>query len=164
MIWLVDAHYNAVKGGTGSQITHTFAWDNVAFDGPKPYRDLTFDVPEVERFPADGGINLGWPLSSTSSPTLQVTGVGWSQTPKTALVTFSFWGEQTVVPSVSVNGLPAHSMSWPFDGDTFTWRTIGIEVPVSEVRGGTNSLTFTTSDYGSIANVNLALIAAAPVP
>jgi hypothetical protein len=33
--------------------SHTFAWDNVAFDGPKPYRDLTFDVPE-SKVPADG--------------------------------------------------------------------------------------------------------------
>ncbi len=163
VVWFLDGHYNAVKGGNGSQITHTFAWDNLAFDGPKPYRDLTFDVTEA-RVPADGGINLGWAVGGSKSPTLPVPGVTWAQTPKSALVTFNFWGEATVVPNVSVNGKPAHATAWPFDGNTFTWRTIAVEVPLSEVHAGTNTLTFSTSDTGIVANVNLALIAAAPVP
>ena len=53
VIWVQDMHYNASKAGCcggvdGRQTTHTFAWDNIAFDGPKPYRDLTFDVPEAQ--------------------------------------------------------------------------------------------------------------------
>ena len=164
VIWLEDGHYNAVKGGTGSQATHTFAWDNVAFDGPKPYRDLTFDVPE-SRVPNNGGINLGWAVNGSTSPTLQVQGVTWQQVPTKALITFTFWGEDTVVPNISVNGFPAHATPWPFpDSKTFTWRTLAVEVPFSEIHAGTNILTFSTNDQGIIANVNIALIAAAPVP
>ena len=44
LIWLVDAHYNAGKFDTQGE--HTFAWDNIAFHGPKTYRDLGFDVPD----------------------------------------------------------------------------------------------------------------------
>jgi hypothetical protein len=35
-VWMEDVHYNADKGPTDrpSQRVHTFAWDNVAFDGP----------------------------------------------------------------------------------------------------------------------------------
>jgi hypothetical protein len=49
LIWLEDSHYNAAKAfdptpGTPDLSNHTFAWDNVAFDGPAPYRDLSFDV------------------------------------------------------------------------------------------------------------------------
>ena len=67
VIWVQDMHYNASKAGCcggvdGRQTTHTFAWDNIAFDGPKPYRDLTFDVQEAQ-VPSDGGINTGWAVS-----------------------------------------------------------------------------------------------------
>ena len=34
VIWIEDVHYNANKFNT--QGTHTFAWDNVGFDGPDP--------------------------------------------------------------------------------------------------------------------------------
>jgi hypothetical protein len=79
-------------------------------------------------------------------------------------VTFNFWGQAPIVPSVSVNGLPAHATAWPFDGATFTWRTIAVPVPFSEVHAGTNTLTFSDPDNALVANANIALIAAAPVP
>jgi hypothetical protein len=47
---LEDAHYNADKAtlsepaGTPSQSQHTFVWDILAFDGPFPGRDWTFDA------------------------------------------------------------------------------------------------------------------------
>ena len=141
VIWVQDMHYNASKAGCcggvdGRQTTHTFAWDNIAFDGPKPYRDLTFDVPEAQ-VPSDGGINTGWAVSPSSPLTLTVPGVTWAQTPTTALVTFSFFCEATVVPSVSVNGQPAHATAWPYPGGTdYTWRTIAVPVPLSEVHAG----------------------------
>ena len=42
LIWIEHVQYNA--GKFNSQRTHTFAWDNVGFDGPVLNRDLTFDV------------------------------------------------------------------------------------------------------------------------
>jgi hypothetical protein len=43
LVWLSDAHYNACKDDAG-QCDHAFAWDNLGFDGPKTYRDLSFDA------------------------------------------------------------------------------------------------------------------------
>src|SRR6202042_3300298 len=40
LVWIEDAHYNADKGPSPSQRTHTFSWDNVAFDGPFIGRDF----------------------------------------------------------------------------------------------------------------------------
>jgi hypothetical protein len=162
VVWVEDVHYNASKAG-GAQTTHTFAWDNVAFDGPKLYRDLTFDVRE-SRVPSNGGLNLGWAVNPSTRPLLQVSGVVWTQAPTAALVTFNFWGEATVVPSVSVNGRPAIATAWPFDGETFQWRTIAVPVPLSDVHAGTNYITLSDTDTAVVANVNLALIAAARVP
>src|SRR5262249_51982172 len=48
LVWLSDSHYNAKKAvepcECGDQVRHTFQWDNLGFDGPKTYRDLSFDV------------------------------------------------------------------------------------------------------------------------
>jgi hypothetical protein len=90
--------------------------------------------------------------------------VTWKQTPTAALVTFSFFCEMTSVPTVSVNGHTAHATAWPFDSSAFTWRTLAVPVPLSEVHAGTNTVTFRDADNAVVANVNIALIAAAPVP
>ena len=44
------------------------------------------------------------------------------------------------------------------------WRTFGVEVPVSEIRTGTNTVTMRTSDETAMSNLNIGLIAAEPVP
>ena len=49
LVWLNDVHYNARKAiepcECGTQFDHSFAWDNLGFDGPKTYRDWGYDVP-----------------------------------------------------------------------------------------------------------------------
>jgi hypothetical protein len=101
------------------------------------------------------------------SPTLTVTGVTWRQPPTAALVTFNWFNEAQVVPTVRVNGGTPHVTAWPYPGgEGFTWRTLAVPISMSEVRPGTNTLTFSYSDLGGavLANVNITLIAAAPVP
>ena len=47
LIWLEDVHYNADKAEPDRMRhakTHTFVWDNVAFDGPFTYRDFSYDA------------------------------------------------------------------------------------------------------------------------
>ena len=44
-----DVHNNAKRGadpstGTPNLANHTFAWDNIGFDGPATYRDISLDV------------------------------------------------------------------------------------------------------------------------
>ncbi|MEO5724517.1 MAG: hypothetical protein ABIQ39_12335, partial [Ilumatobacteraceae bacterium] len=164
VIWLEDVHYNACK--LDDQCNHTFAWDNVAFDGPKPYRDLTFDVQDALTPMGDGSVGLGYQVGS-SPVSFQVNGVFQAQQPSKALVMFNWFPYDQVVPSVSVNGGPWHDTAWPFDPNTWSWRTIAVQVPLSEVHSGTNTVALRYNGEAgqtAIANINLALIAAAPAP
>jgi hypothetical protein len=162
LVWIEHVSYNACK--SDNQCDHTFAWDNVGFDGPKTYRDLSFDVPDAN-VSVNGGRRLGWPLGQGQAPvSLTVPGVYRNQTPTGAIVTFNWFPYQREVPSFRVNGGPVHSVAWPFDGATFAWRTIDVPVPLSEVRDGTNTIQFGSTGQAVLSNVNLILIAGAPVP
>ncbi|HKD77173.1 MAG TPA: hypothetical protein VKB76_16825, partial [Ktedonobacterales bacterium] len=89
LVWLEDAHYNANKAVIGTtlpnQQIHTFAWDNLAFDGPREPRDLSFDVTDslapchqaiMGTFTQNGpeptttvnSLCLGWLSASAASP------------------------------------------------------------------------------------------------
>jgi hypothetical protein len=162
VIWIEDVHYNADKFNT--QRTHTFAWDNVGFDGPTPYRDLTFDVRD-NGATTNGGVGLGYPVGQTPA-TLTAPAVQWDQTPAKAYVTFNYIPYEQLVPSVSVNGGPWHDTAWPFDPETYAWRTLAVEIPVTEVHTGDNTVQFkyNTTNGTTISNINLSLIAATPVP
>lgn len=156
VVWLEDVHYNACK--FDQQCNHTFVWDNLGFDGPKPYRDLTYDVADKSTS------QLGYQTPTATLPTVQP--VTWVQTPTTAEVTFNWFPFDPVVPGVSVNGGPVHTVVWP-GSDTFAWRTIAIPVPLAEIHQGVvNTITLSSNGGQStvVANINLALIAAAPVP
>jgi hypothetical protein len=165
LIWMEDVHYNANKSST--QGTHTFMWDNVGFDGPKTYRDLSFDVPDANVANSDGSVSLGYLLNPGASRTFNVDGVFRRQQPQDqALATFGWFAFDQSVPSFSVNGGPEHTTAWPFDGLTNTERVIAVPIPLSEVHDGTNTITFTNGSGTAtvVHNINLILVAAAPVP
>ena len=61
IVWLEDAHYNGNKDGI-DQGTHTFSWDNLAFDGPVLPRDLAFDAPDNNTPAPNGWPNMGYPM------------------------------------------------------------------------------------------------------
>ena len=157
VIWMEDVHYNANK--FNNQGTHTFAWDNVGFDGPAPYRDLTFDV--QDHSPTDLGYSVGATPVAVTAP-----GVYWLQTPTKAYVAFNWFAVTQSVPSVSVNGGPWHDTPWPFDSESYTERTIAVPISMSEVKTGDNTIQFKWNGSGStaVANINIILIAASPVP
>jgi hypothetical protein len=163
VIWLEDAHYNACK--FDSQCVHSFAWDNVGFDGPAPYRDMTFDVQDALSPGGGGAVNLGYAVNGgAGSAALAVPGVTWRQTPTAAFVGFNWFPFQSpgTVPEVRVNGGPWHSVSWPFDPTVYSWRTIAVEVPMSEIHAGENTVQFRNGTSTIVANVNIILIAASP--
>jgi hypothetical protein len=157
LIWIEDEHYNGNKFDT--QGTHTFIWDNVGFDGPKTYRDLSFDVPD-----ANDGQNLGYLLSANTPRSFDVPGVFRRQTPTGALATFQWAAGDQTVPSFRVNGGPVHTTAWPFDATINTDRTIAVPIDVSEVHDGTNTIEFTSGTDTVVHNINLILVAGAPVP
>jgi hypothetical protein len=153
LIWVENVHYNG--GKFDDQADHEFAFDNIGFDGPAPYRDLSFDVPD--RSPTQ----LGWKVTSTPLA-LATVPVYRLQTPTGALVTFNWNPELPIVPSFRLNGGPWHDTPW-IGGGEFAWRTIGVTVPVSEVRDGVNTIEFASISPLVLSNVNVILIAASPV-
>lgn len=163
LVWMEDTHYNADK--FNHQRTHTFGWDNLGFDGPVLPRDLATDAPDNTH---TNGANkdLGWPLSS--APTVQVQGIYNVDKASAAVVTFNWLAADQTVPSVSVNGNAPIASIWPFSGDTFVWRTIAVPVPLSQIKAGTNTVTFRGSgpnvQFSVIANVDIILVGAGGVP
>jgi hypothetical protein len=163
LLWIEDVHYNAHKFG-GTQ-EHTFAWDNVGFDGPVLPRDLTFDAQDalapVGAYP--GKMNLGWNSQSTASPQLTIPNVSNVETAAAGLVTFNFFhydAPQTL--TYTVNGY-THSVAWPYpDRTNGTWRTLGVSVPLTDLVAGANTVSISGDKPMALANVNIVLVAAGP--
>jgi hypothetical protein len=184
LVWLTQTHYNAKKSvepcECGTQVRHTFQWDNLGFDGPKTYRDLSFDVHDSLAAPNTvcdngscyGAINVGYGIGS-SPVTLNTDSVFRRQTPTGAIVTFNSYSFDPVLPSVSVNGNAPIANPWPYKDSPpfengaggFSGRSYWMSVPLDQVHDGVNTLTFTTTGGAAwVANVNLILVAGAPVP
>lgn len=167
LVWLNDVHYNARKSNateTGTQFEHTFAWDNLGFDGPKTYRDLGYDVPDANINKATS-TQEGYFVGNQNTRTFNVLNVHTVQAPTGAQVVFNTYAYDTVIPSISVNGNPFIDTPWPFDAQGFATRTISVPVPLSQIHDGTNTLTFkSTSDSQVVANISLIMVAGAPVP
>ena len=168
LVWLNDVHYNARKAiepcECGKQFQHTFVWDNLGFDGPKTYRDLGFDVADAN-IDEGGGISRLGHLVGVGPVTLDIGGVRTVQTPTAAQVVLNSYSFEKYIPSISINGGPWIDTPWPYDDETYSWRSLSIPVPVAQVRNGKNTITFKSGhESTTIANVSLILVAGAPVP
>lgn len=173
LVWINDVHYNARKaiepGETGTLFDHSFAWDNLGFDGPKTYRDLGFDVPLAKvvtngtnQNGDDVEVNEGY--ASGTGQTFTVTGVNWKQPYDTAKVVLDAYAEAGAggIPlSVSLNGNPAVSTTIA----NYHGQARSFAFPSSQVVAGTNTIRITSTNGAMIVfNVSLILVAAAPVP
>lgn len=187
LVFMEDNHYNANKTSNG-QGTHTFTWDNFAFDGPVLPRDLAFDVldrltPVGPGYP--GLLNTGWGFGGfDQSPlppplTLTVPGVYNVADATAAFLTFNFIdfnyaNLQSPNPfiSYSVNNGATQLAPFPF-GACGTQNggpacssdyTIAVPVNLSDLVTGTNTITLTATDGAAIANVDLILHGAGGIP
>jgi hypothetical protein len=173
LVWMNDVHYNARKAIDpclcGTQWNHTFVWDNLGFDGPKTYRDLGFDVADntTPTGPSDHGdtsINAGYQIG-TGPVTLTIPGVRRDQTPTGAQLVMNTYSFGTEFPQLSVNGGPWITTPWFNDGQTYSWRSLSIPVPLNQIHDGTNTITLKSGDWSiQAANISLILVNAAPVP
>jgi fibronectin type 3 domain-containing protein len=162
LIWLEDVHYNADKGDPSrpSQRQHTFAWDNVAFDGPFTDRDFTFDALDNTAPAPNGSVNLAKlsPANQTSSWT--VSNLPANPQAAAAKVLFNFDGGLGVPPAslnVIVNG-HAHTVPWPYpDQLTNTWRTCAVAIPLSDLVAGTNVVQLGAATAQIFSNVDIVL-------
>lgn len=161
LVWIDDVHYNGDKA-VPSQRTHTFSWDNVAFDGPFTFRDFTFDsldalVPD----PTDMTIDLGKYSVANATSSWNVLNVpGNASLAAAARVLFNFNNVMSSVPTVLnviVNG-HSHSAAWPYpDSITFSWRTFAVTIPISDLVPGTNVVQIGSDREQITSNVDIVL-------
>jgi hypothetical protein len=164
LIWLEDAHYNAAKATghepeDGPHKIHTFAWDNVAFDGPFTFHDLSFDAPDTLTGPnGDGSVSLGRFALPGQATTWNVANMPANPTAAAVRVLFNFWDETNPTElDVSVNGHP-HVLNWPYpDTLSFTWRTIDVQVPITDLVAGNNTVSIGSAQAMVVSNVNIVL-------
>jgi hypothetical protein len=165
LIWISTASYNAPKAG-GTAI-HTQSWDNVAFDGPVTYRDLSFDV--LDRLAPTGTpnvVNLGWdtaPSSPVTLTTLPMTAANIAASTR-ALLMYNFgWTNHVNTFNYAING---HAVSvpnpvpLPLRGE----RSVSFEVPLSWLVAGPQNIVLSGDQSFLVRNVNIVLVSAAPVP
>jgi hypothetical protein len=167
LMWLEDAHYNADKEtlllgtlASTSESQHTFVWDNVAFDGPFPGRDFTFDALDANTpGPAYGAWNLGEFSNANQSSSWNVPSVPANPQAATVRVLFDFYPiPNATVINVTVNGNPVIQTPWPYpDNLTYTWRTIAVTVPISDLVAGTNVVQIGSDAPMATANVDIQL-------
>ena len=118
----------------------------------------------MARANGDPTINTGF-FVGNGPITLAVSGVRRDQTPTGALVVLNTYSFATVIPSVSINGGPWIDTPWPYDAQTYSWRSLAIPVPLDQIHDGTNTLTFKSGDGSTmITNISIILVNASPVP
>jgi hypothetical protein len=140
-----DVHYNAGKDGvTPNQSQHTFVWDNLAFDGPFPGRDFTYDALDaLTPYTGDGliagSVNLAKFSLGGQTASWNVPNVPANPQAAVARVLFNFNNETNPIPTtltVIVNG-NVTTVPWPYpDTLTYTWRTLAVTIPITALWRG----------------------------
>jgi hypothetical protein len=172
LIWIQDAHYNATKAfdanpSLPNQRNHTYAWDNVAFDGPPTYRDLSHDVLDNNVALGGGVFQIGWdttPATPANLTTLPMT----SQTIATAtgsFLLFNFGKDTTPTTfNYTINGHPNTTPSALPTTGLLGMRSLALPVPLNQLVAGPQNIRLSSNVSMKVQNVNIVLVAAAPVP
>jgi hypothetical protein len=163
LVWIEDVHYNAMKGDPArpSEGQHTFAWDNVAFDGPFTYRDFSYDALDSNTPGVNGAMNLGKFSLPNQTASWNVLNVPANPKGTAARVLFNFNNEVNPVPTVLnviVNG-HAHPTPWPYpDKIQYTWRTFAVTIPITDLVPGTNVVQLGSDQPMVSSNANIVLV------
>lgn len=164
LVWIEDVHYNGDKildTTRASQRVHTFAWDNVAFDGPFTDRDFSYDAPDNTLAGINGAVSLGKFAAANQYSTWNVPNVPAKPNPGAVKVLFNFnnsnMGSNPTVLNVKVNGVLT-TMPWPYPDQSITTpRTIAVTVPLSSLVAGTNVIQLGADQPEAFYNVDLVL-------
>ena len=168
-VQIEDTHFNADKGDDAkpSQRIHTYAWDNIAFDGPVLARDLSFDVNDslvaynTSNFV--NGVFLGWETTPTQPAILNSLPITNSNiaAATSAYVTFNFftWATSPSKLMVALNAVdvPPVTSPYPDSAAPYAFRAIKIPVPLNQLKPGANVISIKADQYIEIANVSLHL-------
>jgi hypothetical protein len=134
---------------------HTFVWDNVAFDGPFTYRDLSVDAPDANvPTGANGTVNLGKTSAAGRSSTWEVAGMPAAPSAEAVRVLFNFFHyDAPTVLNLTINGR-SHVVPWPYpERQGFTWRTMAASIPITDLVPGTNVVTIGANQTAVTSNV-----------
>jgi hypothetical protein len=173
VVWIEDTHYNAAKdgqpllpNGDGVHTNHTFAWDNLAFDGPVLPRDVALDVLDSFTTASDGLTNLGW-STPIDLVTLPVTADQLAAAPDGALLMFTYSYDTVNTFNYVVNG---HAFSMPGPPNTgFSMnKSIALPIPPDALVPGPQQISISADIQIVVANVDIAILGAgeggAPMP
>jgi hypothetical protein len=178
LVWIQDVHYNAEKAHEQdarlpNQKNHTYTWDNVAFDGPATYRDLSFDVLDNNVPMGTGRYRVGWdttPSSPSNLQTLPMTAQNIAAATGAYLLFNSNSPDRDHPPSVynyTING-NGNSQPSPFPSPSTQLmrgaKTHAFPVPLNQLVAGSQNVRISADVPISVQNVNIVLVAAAPVP
>ncbi len=161
-IALEDAHFDGDGGPATrpSQREHTFAWDNVAFDGPFSPRDFGYAAANNNAAATGGAVSLAKLAASGATTSWTVNNLPANRQATSPRVLFDFWEEGSVVPTelnVIVNG-NAHTIPWPYpDAETFTWRTLSVPIALADLVTGTNTVEIGADAQQVYSNVEIVL-------
>jgi hypothetical protein len=163
LIWIEDVHYNADKADIAnpslSERQHTWVWDNVGFDGPFTYRDLSFDALDNTTVNSDLTVNLGKLSLANQTATWNVLGMPANPTAEAVRVLFNFFPyTPPTVLTVTVNG-HAHPTPWPYpDTLGFSWRTYAVTIPITDLVTGTNVVALGGDQTLVTSNIDIVLV------
>lgn len=166
LIWIGDAHYNANKSGGRDDSVHTYTWDNVAFDGPATYRDLSFDVLDRMQPAGNNVYDLGWPATPSNPARVQTLPMtaGNISAAKSALLMFNYGLFNHIATfNYTINGR-ALSLPSPVPSTHRGMRSVALDVPLSALVAGPQSIVLSGNTDMVVSNINIVLVNAAPVP
>lgn len=166
LVWLEDVHYNGDKDGP-DQGTHTFRWDNFAFDGPFTFRDASYDVLDNNVPTPDGSgmISHGWltspgnplnvntvPMDGTLIPIAQAARLMFNystlQGPPVGTFNFSINGHQHTAPPPVQEQFVLLATSY---------QTLAIDIPTTDLVAGPNNIVLSSDQSVVFANINIVL-------
>jgi len=132
----------------------------VAFDGPFTYRDLSFDALDAGvPTGVDGAINLGKTSGAGQSSSWSVLGMPAAPSAEAVRVLFNFFHyDAPTALNLTING-HAHVVPWPYpETQGFTWRTIAVSIPITDLVPGTNAVTIGANQTVAVSNVDIVLV------
>lgn len=159
-----DYHNKAAAGPRPETENHTFAWDNIAFDGPVLARELSFDVADAMTPAGAGQFNLGFntfpgsPAQLSSLPLTSQDVASATSSGKNALLALNFTSSFTSVSSFNytVNGIPLTAVV-PFTVGVNNIYSVELPIPASALVAGPQVIKIEADQTVAVYNVNVRL-------
>lgn len=161
---LSDTHNAAGAGPRPDHASHTFAWDNIAFDGPVIARDLAFNVLDNNEVRGAGEVNLGWETSAAAPAQLDTLPLSANDiaaaraSGKSPVLTFNafMWNVPVTQIQYSVNGTVLTG-TLPVPPASYETYSVDFAVPVSALQPGPQRVSIWADGVLILSNIDIRL-------